>query len=344
MSTLNVPVHDEGIDWNCDGTISTTPVSASINHDMVGGEVMGANLDWQQIPSGRDCTIGFNGYYWQPEAYRDQIRGHDCSGGNGDGPLPTFPALGLTLAAMTDNEGASNGGPFLKAQISTWQGHDLFKSFYKSFYPAEIVKALSSLVAAPKIGSNQHGESSGPLIGSSQEYERKFDEVDPAEAAFSPLPGLEICDGWDNDNDGTIDEDCPDTEGDGMLDALDNCPQTYNPDQADMDGNVLGDACQYPEVENAVATINVDDSVTLTWDGTSTDVLGYNVYLVQSDGTQALLGSGYPSATGMTYTDYPSGTGPFMYIIRAVNLDGIENDQDIAVAAENWMYLPVIRR
>jgi hypothetical protein len=34
-----------------------------------------------------------------------------------------------------------------------------------------------------------------------------------------------------------------DGDGDGVLDTVDNCPGTYNPDQSDWDGDGLGDAC-----------------------------------------------------------------------------------------------------
>ena len=37
---------------------------------------------------------------------------------------------------------------------------------------------------------------------------------------------------------------CQDTDGDGILDINDTCPDVSNPDQADADGNGLGDACQ----------------------------------------------------------------------------------------------------
>jgi hypothetical protein len=36
----------------------------------------------------------------------------------------------------------------------------------------------------------------------------------------------------------------PDTDGDGVLDACDNCPSTANADQADADGDGMGDACE----------------------------------------------------------------------------------------------------
>ena len=36
---------------------------------------------------------------------------------------------------------------------------------------------------------------------------------------------------------------CPDSDGDGIIDPWDNCPDDPNPDQTDSDGDGLGDAC-----------------------------------------------------------------------------------------------------
>jgi Concanavalin A-like lectin/glucanases superfamily/Thrombospondin type 3 repeat len=36
-----------------------------------------------------------------------------------------------------------------------------------------------------------------------------------------------------------------DTDNDGILDSVDNCPTTPNPDQLDSDGNKIGDACDF---------------------------------------------------------------------------------------------------
>jgi hypothetical protein len=52
--------------------------------------------------------------------------------------------------------------------------------------------------------------------------------------------------------------DCPDADGDGFIDAEDNCPATYNPSQADADGDLRGDAC-----DNCSSVPN--------WDQTNTD-------------------------------------------------------------------------
>ena len=85
---------------------------------------------------------------------------------------------------------------------------------------------------------------------------------DPYEGA---LP--EECDGADNDCDGDTDEGFADLDEDGMADcmdgdddddnvsdAMDNCPQVPNEDQADSDEDGFGDACDFgcflPDVES----------------------------------------------------------------------------------------------
>ncbi|GMV42515.1 MAG: hypothetical protein AMXMBFR64_42310 [Myxococcales bacterium] len=88
-------------------------------------------------------------------------------------------------------------------------------------------------------------------------------DKDPNETDCAPLDGkihheaLESCNGVDDDCDGVTDEgysdldadgvaDCmdDDDDGDGVVDSQDNCPVTFNADQADLDGDGKGDACE----------------------------------------------------------------------------------------------------
>ena len=51
----------------------------------------------------------------------------------------------------------------------------------------------------------------------------------------------------DTDGDGTGDNEDMDDDGDGINDAADNCPDVANPDQADLDGDGAGSACDADE-------------------------------------------------------------------------------------------------
>ncbi|MBU1693896.1 MAG: thrombospondin type 3 repeat-containing protein [Verrucomicrobia bacterium] len=52
-----------------------------------------------------------------------------------------------------------------------------------------------------------------------------------------------------------------DQDGDGIADKDDNCPDTPNPDQADLDGDGLGDACDEEDPDSAmVLTLTMVDS------------------------------------------------------------------------------------
>ncbi|MEE9443764.1 MAG: M43 family zinc metalloprotease [candidate division Zixibacteria bacterium] len=54
----------------------------------------------------------------------------------------------------------------------------------------------------------------------------------------------------------------PDSDGDCITDALDNCPDTYNPDQIDLNGNNIGDVCDYKCGDaNGGGDVNVGDAV-----------------------------------------------------------------------------------
>ena len=67
-------------------------------------------------------------------------------------------------------------------------------------------------------------------------------DCDDNNASISPN-ATEICDGMDNDCNELIDEGF-DMDLDGISDCFDNCPDVYNPDQADADSDGVGDACE----------------------------------------------------------------------------------------------------
>ena len=57
-------------------------------------------------------------------------------------------------------------------------------------------------------------------------------------------PGApELCNNLDDDCDGLVDEGVTDSDGDGICNSYDNCPYTYNPDQADNENDGIGDVC-----------------------------------------------------------------------------------------------------
>jgi hypothetical protein len=62
-------------------------------------------------------------------------------------------------------------------------------------------------------------------------------------------PGIDTCNGIDDDCDGLVDEDASgqDTDGDTVANTCDNCPAIYNPEQTDADNNGVGDRCDWAD-------------------------------------------------------------------------------------------------
>jgi|GEM_PF-5189608 len=97
-------------------------------------------------------------------------------------------------------------------------------------------------------------------------------------AACGPAIGEFVCpDGYTLDGEVCIPADL-DSDGDGIVDALDNCPGEANPEQQDVDGDLAGDAC------------DVDD------DADSIPDLVDNCALVPNPGQEDLDGDGLGDA------------------------------------------------
>ncbi len=135
------------------------------------------------------------------------------------------------------------------------------------------------------------------------------------------LPTLEACNGINDDDDDEVDEGCRDSDADGAVDVMDNCPQTPNADQADRDHDAIGEECQYPKAVDDLAVTISASTVGLAW-APQSDVLGYNVYR----DPLTYLGSDHPSARAAAFADTSLVLTPgiYRYSVRAVNLRGIE--------------------
>lgn len=163
------------------------------------------------------------------------------------------------------------------------------------------------------------------------------------------LPNVELCDGANNDGDLEVDEGCLDTDGDDTVDTIDNCPRTSNPDQADLEHNYAGDACEYATVAKLSAIYDPKkEAVRLNWTAATADLLGFNIYRERiGDGTPILVAT-FRTVHGASFTDVVDGTGSYRYTVRAVNLIGVEAGQavsDPVPPLRQWrLHLPLVGR
>jgi hypothetical protein len=140
--------------------------------------------------------------------------------------------------------------------------------------------------------------------------------------------GVETCEAMGMSADASLDSQDGsangDRDGDGVLDSVDNCPDTYNPTQDDEDGDHVGDLCDPcpPSTNNAdadgdgvgdacdpnpatpgdqlVAFVGFSSSVPATWTPAgSFSMTGGDAVLDAGNGATATLTTDSPSGAGV---------------------------------------------
>lgn len=82
---------------------------------------------------------------------------------------------------------------------------------------------------------------------------------------WDPLPGL---------------IESEDTDNDGVLDSVDNCIEGYNPDQADLDNDGIGDVCDDSDSDGIVDS---EDSCPNSEEGVTIDVFGCELFELEAN-------------------------------------------------------------
>ncbi|MEM9847681.1 MAG: cadherin-like domain-containing protein, partial [Bacteroidota bacterium] len=147
---------------------------------------------------------------------------------------------------------------------------------------------------------------------------------------------------------GTVVEQCDDLDGDGICDDEDNCPDTPNPDQADIDGDFIGDVCDTPAEDATVLDFDgEDDHVNLGsfsfyensftvegWFNASQSAVGEAIFSVREGSNTAIYGE-----------IASNGSGSFRAIVRSTpgNAGGVSMFSTTNVADGQWHHFAVVK-
>lgn len=327
---MSPPGHAPGIDWNCDGAISSSRVSSSINGSGSGGgnlfafpgeacngtddngdgaidegcawagsETFAPMREWQGIPNKPSCHLIYRG--------GDQCYVH-------------------RLAYRAGIPDLLDGVPVQDCRPAGEPGVDCGTTPFIDF------TASSGETAGVQSVPVARADARGAEPTGSGLVEHVDGEVEPVP------PNLEICNGNDDDGDLVVDESCADSDMDLVVDALDNCRFTPNNDQADSDHDRVGDACASPVVDG-LSAIYGDGRVTLQWSADSPDITGFSVYRSdRADASPVYLGGGFPTTGEAGYVDTGVGGTTTTYHVHALNPAMEEGPAATVVVGQGVMF------
>ncbi len=139
--------------------------------------------------------------------------------------------------------GTSSASPMVAGAAAVIQ--QVYRSEHGESAPPAVIRQILSATGTPQAGTDNIGP---------------FPDLRAAiQAVQTPV---------DTDGDGIVDwlDNCPDdfnpgqedADGDGVGDACDNCPDVFNPGQEDLDGDGTGDACD-PDIDGDGVDNEVDN-------------------------------------------------------------------------------------
>ena len=174
----------------------------------------------------------------------------------------------------------------------------------------------------------------GEATGAGNYFGGLLDEVELFNRALTPCAVSALTDmGHGGQCHGEID-------ADGIVDVVDNCIRVPNPDQADLDGDGTGDACDCAPLDGATFAsplevrrleVGAAGKNTVTWCTAATTAGTSSMHqLVRGTIAELPVGSGssesclVPGSTSPTFTDpaVPAASQGFWYLVRATSSCG----------------------